>query len=284
MDMLLTGKSIFVICFVIYIGVWVLLVLRYYLYTRRPVEQIDVNRLRQLHRKPMLHRYLGWIWVLPLGIFMKSLFPNVEIVRYEPEPISLSIWDDKETEDFERGLFGNENDYFIESYYVPFFYRGQFCRPFNSYVFNETDSLMAIYQAKTNDGYLYSSDNPPEFTPPEFTLVKPAEMIMIPHRKSSFYFKFESPWDGDVIKGELAINLYGKALWDTEYSQKVREERREQLYRRLSPRGKTERESVKSTLDEVVIYGKAPKKITDSVPLDDKWFEDGMIEFNSYGE
>ena len=277
MDLLLTGKSIFVICFGIYIGVWVLLVLRFFRYTRRKVEHVDVYKMKRLHKKAMLHRYFGWIWVLPLGIFITGMLPNVEIVRHDPERRSPVIWmEEDRIEGSVLDLFGKEKEYFIERYYVLFNYRGQLCKAFHSYVFNDTDSLMAIYQATARDGYLNSIDNPSEFTS-----VKPGEMIMIPHGNSSFYFKFESPWNSYGTQSGLAINLYGKALWDREYGQKKIEERREKFFRVLRYRGGTESRHFPY---EVLLDSEENQRFIDSLALRALRNMEGMKEFKSYGE
>lgn len=284
MNLLLTGKSIFVICFVIYIGVWVLLVLRYFLYTRRKVEQIDVYKVRRLHMRAMLHRYLGWIWVLLLGIFLESMLPNVEVVRHDPQRRPANSWRDWEVAIADSVLdrIGNEKEYFVERYYVLFNYRGQPCTAFNSYVFNETDSLMAIYQTRFWSANLEGVDRPSRFT-----LVKPGEMIMIPHRKSSFYFEFEAPsklYGNKEGSEKLAINLYGKALRDAKHVQAKLEERNKNVMRMVRSINGSERMFVEDYPYEVVIVGEEYHKRADSVATDDPGRPKRMEKFGTYDE
>lgn len=197
MDLMIPAKAIFIVCFAVYIGIWILLVFRYQRYSRRPAAEIDIYKLRGMHFVAMLYRYLGWIWILVLGLLIIYILPNVEVVRFVDSGEECSI----------------------DRYYSLFYYRGKSCLPFTSYVSNETDSMLAIYNTIFWGGTFREVDQPSEFS-----LLEPGSMMEIPRMRSGFTNRFERPWENPYSNTqkprkteELTIDLYGEALRDTKY-------------------------------------------------------------------
>ena len=126
------------ISIIIYVGIWAYFKYRPYMLLRKNTRP-SVYKIEELNTISSLVRRLGWFIVLFLPIPCTFLFPEVQII----------------TQDYDRAKaesyhWYNESipirkTFFIDRYYVPFYYNGNHCKPGENYLSNETDSTLVLY-------------------------------------------------------------------------------------------------------------------------------------------
>lgn len=104
---------------------------------------IDVFQVPIYERRSKLIKSLGWVGALLIALGGILIFPEVYIVSQD----NPTYTDDP----FKESLMVRES-FNVERKYVPFYYNGNGCAPFNKYISNETDSTLVLYLTQLFNG------------------------------------------------------------------------------------------------------------------------------------
>lgn len=112
------------------IGIWLRM---RYLRHKYENENVFVNVYRdQKLRDRVTNSQLFFIWVPLFVIVCITIFPTVYVASADTEEILQCTL--------------AEQQYSAKRYYVPFYYDGDYRKPFKRYISNETDSVLALYE------------------------------------------------------------------------------------------------------------------------------------------
>lgn len=126
------------ISLVIYVGIWAYFKYRTYILLRKKIRP-SVYKIEKLNIISSIVRLYGWIIALVLPVPCMFLFPEVRIITQD------SVRAKKEFFSWPYSDLTPRKTFFIDRYYVPFFYKGNFCIPGKKYLSNETDSTLVLY-------------------------------------------------------------------------------------------------------------------------------------------
>lgn len=112
------------------IGIWLRM---RYIPLKYEKENVFVNVCRdQKLRDRVTTSQLFFIWVSLFVIICIAIFPTVYIASLDSErTIQDTVVNQK---------------YSAKRYYAPFYYKGEYLKPFKRYISNETDSVLALYE------------------------------------------------------------------------------------------------------------------------------------------
>ena len=126
------------ISLIIYVGVWAYFKYRLYKLLRKNIRP-TVYEIEKLDEISSLVRCYGWFIVISLPIPCVFLFPEVRIVTQD------SVRAKTELSGWYYSDMTPRKTFFVDQYYVPFYYNGTFCKPGKKYLSNETDSTLVLY-------------------------------------------------------------------------------------------------------------------------------------------
>lgn len=113
------------------IGVWIRL-----RYIRRKYEKenvfVNVYRDQKLRDRVTTSQLLSFIGVYLFVIVCIAIFPTVNIASSDAENTLQNTM--------------AEQQYTAKRYYAPFYYNGEYLKPFKRYISNRTDSVLALYE------------------------------------------------------------------------------------------------------------------------------------------
>lgn len=115
----------------IYVGLWAYFKYRPYRLLRKEV-RLSVYEVEKLNEHSRLVRNWGWLMIYFLPCPFMFLFPEVCVVTQDVNRAKKE-WVYPELPD--------RKTFFVDHYYVPFYYKGNFCAIGREYLSNETDSL-----------------------------------------------------------------------------------------------------------------------------------------------
>lgn len=126
------------ISLLIYVGVWAYFQFRPYMLLRKKVRPsvYEIERFDGISRGIRLY---GWFLILLLPIPCLWLFPEVRIVTQDASRAKAELYG------WYYGDMTPRKTFFVDRYYVPFYYKGNFCAPGQKYLSNETDSTLVLY-------------------------------------------------------------------------------------------------------------------------------------------
>ncbi|GAB6865791.1 hypothetical protein JCM10556A_24680 [Bacteroides acidifaciens] len=119
----------------IYVGLWAYFKYRPYRLLRKEV-RLSVYEVEKLNEHSRLVRNWGWLMIYFLPCPFMFLFPEVCVVTQDVNRAKKE-WVYPELPD--------RKTFFVDHYYVPFYYKGNFCAIGREYLSNETDSLLILY-------------------------------------------------------------------------------------------------------------------------------------------
>lgn len=119
--MIFTLGTIFKTGIIIYILLWVYFKCRIFILLQRQPYP-SAKKIDYLFSICSFIRLFGWLVPILLLLFSSMIFPTVKIVTKS-----------------------NSNNYSIDRYYVPFYYKGEICEPTGCYLSNETDEDLILY-------------------------------------------------------------------------------------------------------------------------------------------
>lgn len=126
------------ISLIIYVGVWAYFKYRPYKLLRKNMRP-SLYEIEKLDEISSLVRRYGWLIVFFLPIPCVFLFPEVRIITQDPVRAKTELYGCYYSDMTPRKTF------FVDRYYVPFYYNGTFCKPGKKYLSNETDSTLVLY-------------------------------------------------------------------------------------------------------------------------------------------
>lgn len=126
------------ISLIIYVGVWAYFKYRPYKLLRKNMRP-SLYEIEKLDEISSLVRRYGWLIVFFLPIPCVFLFPEVRIITQDPVRAKTELYGRYYSDMTPRKTF------FVDRYYVPFYYNGTFCKPGKKYLSNETDSTLVLY-------------------------------------------------------------------------------------------------------------------------------------------
>ena len=134
------------ISLIIYVGVWAYFKYRSYKLLRKNMRP-SVYEIEKLDGISSLVRRYGWLIVLFLPIPCIFLFPEVRIITQDSVRAKTELYGWYYSDMTPRKTF------FVDRYYVPFYYNGTFCKPGKKYLSNETDSTLVLYPTYFCNGF-----------------------------------------------------------------------------------------------------------------------------------
>lgn len=171
----------------VYVGLWAYMRFKEWWWSRR--SRVNAFQIYKYEERSLLVKSFGWVFILIIGCGGVWIFPEVYIVTQGHVAIPE---DGYEHPYLVRGSFD------VERGFVPFFYKGQGCVPFCSYISNETDSALVLYKTELFNGAYIAASTPRLFkTVPARSLIDWND----PHYQSWFR-KPEESRHGYVPKGQ----------------------------------------------------------------------------------
>ncbi len=141
------------ISLIIYVGVWAYFKYRPYKLLRKNIRP-TVYEIEKLDGISSLVRRYGWFIVFFLPIPCMFLFPEVRIVTQD------SVRAKTELSGWYYSDMTPRKAFFVDQYYVPFYYNGTFCKPGKKYLSNETDSTLVLYPTYFYNGLFTKTTSP----------------------------------------------------------------------------------------------------------------------------
>lgn len=188
---------------IVYVCIWLYWRIREWKVNIQP--NADVFRVAEYEKRSNLAKSLCWIVALLIALAGIICLPEVYVITQDKDIDS-------------KQFFSYENPFRkpfdVKRVYVPFYYKGNTCSPFDIYISNETDSSLVFYNTQLfNGAYTQVSSYFEEF---------PAHNVMKWKNSSHYFSWFERPygtWHGYVPEDKRTKNqTYG--LWILENLQK----------------------------------------------------------------
>lgn len=131
------------------VGVWA-----YWRYKSRKTAKWNVYKATDYDTRSTFAMSIGWIFVFVIWVVGIIIFPGVYIVMQH-----------ELTEDctqFSKGTVVRQT-FSVKKVYVPFYYRGHGCAPFNNYISNESDSTLVLYRTELFNGAYFNVTSVDDF-------------------------------------------------------------------------------------------------------------------------
>ena len=217
MDITFTAADLIRFGIIIYVVAWFGLVCFLSIYSNRKSQ--NVHKVAMWCSIIPAIRHWGWIVGLAVSLLLLWILPDVYVVTQNPDRIkkekkkyaSRYGWTYADT------TFTVKETFFVDHYYVPFAYREKRCNAFNSYLLNETDSILVLYSTVFFNGQFtgVSAIN-------EFKIIQPGSFQIF---DEYIHNMFDTPMESNFYipkdrknkrTTELTITLMSDAFYDTE--------------------------------------------------------------------
>lgn len=120
------------------VGIWA-----YWRYKSRKTAKWNVYKATDYDTRSTFAMSIGWIFVLVIWVVGIIIFPEVYVVMQSELTEDCAPYS-------ERAVA--HQTFSVKRVYVPFYYRGHRCAPFNDYISNESDSTLVLYRTEFFNG------------------------------------------------------------------------------------------------------------------------------------
>lgn len=229
--MTFTGGDIVRISITLYVLTWAGFVCFLNLYSGR--KNTNVHKVAKWYFITVATRHWGWLPALFMSLLLFWTLPDIYVVTQDVERKKADIEEDnRRWKWYQDTTYTLKETFYVDKYYVPFSFHGNKCAPFNSYLINESDSILVIYSTNLFNGQFTKVSSIAEFE-----IIPPGHFQKFDRH---IHNQFDSPNESSFSyipedrknksTTELTITLMSDAIYETRRIQDKINDRNEMMY------------------------------------------------------
>lgn len=229
--MTFTGGDIVRIGIILYVLTWVGFVCVLHVYSNR--KAANVHKVAKWYFITVATRHWGWLPALFVSLFLCWILPDIYIITQDIDRKKADIEEDnRRWKWYQDTTYTIKETFYVDKYYVPFYFHGNKCAPFNSYLINKSDSILAVYSTDLFNGQFTKVSSVAEFEiiPPGYfqKFDRHIHNNFDSPKESSFSYIPDDRKNKSTT--ELTITLMSDAIYETRRIQDKINDRNEMMY------------------------------------------------------